>query len=199
MLDKCPKDKISELLLRQDKDGDTALHYAAANNYIDIAKILLENCPDNQTEKTVLSRKNMRGMTAYNLATYFGHTDIGQILKTKSNTPKTTDTLSQLKLSKQACDYKKQAEEILAINDSYKLLNVKKPATEQQINSAFKKFSLLWHADRLPAKLTNSETSTYDTNEVTALTELSNELISKASVAKDELLKTLEPPSPNPN
>ena len=67
-------------LLEQDQDGETALHYAAINNELEICKILINRNPN------IIDIKDIDNMTAYDWACeynneYNSHIEICDFLK----------------------------------------------------------------------------------------------------------------------
>ena len=69
-----------DILLSKDIDGETALHYAATNDDLEICKILIERCPD------LVNIKDNDSMTAYDWAKsyneeYNSHIDVCSYLK----------------------------------------------------------------------------------------------------------------------
>ena len=57
----------------KDKDGETALHWAACSGKVDIATFLIENGAD-------VDAKSNYGKTALHWAAFFGHVDVAKIL-----------------------------------------------------------------------------------------------------------------------
>lgn len=67
-------------LLDQDSDGETALHYAATNNELELCKILINRNPN------IIHIKDIDNMTAYDLACeynqeYNSHQTVCEFLK----------------------------------------------------------------------------------------------------------------------
>jgi ankyrin repeat protein len=69
-----------EFLLSQDNDGETALHYAATNDDIEICKLLIQKCPQLVNIKDVDSKTAYDWAKSYN-EEYNSHIDVCDYFK----------------------------------------------------------------------------------------------------------------------
>ncbi len=69
------------LLLAQDKDHMTALHWASRNGHVLVVEVLLKACGSNKELKgALLQAKDKDHMTALNWARYHGHVHVEDAL-----------------------------------------------------------------------------------------------------------------------
>jgi uncharacterized protein len=80
------KHSLAEMSLTQDTQGNTLLHYAAANGHADILEFLLSDS-STDTLKSLCDHKNKEGSTALHWAALNGRLEAVQVLLNKGATP----------------------------------------------------------------------------------------------------------------